>query len=154
MSDVRWLRDVEEIKTAKARYGDIVDHLPQTGAEGVEALTRLFTEDAVLDFTSVFGKVLDGHAGIRAQFGFLSTNRAWMWHVFANPIVTIDGDTAKAQWLLYAMSTGADAPNAEPRLSYGRYYDEYVRTPSGWLQNKLLVVNEAREWSLLPKQPS
>lgn len=153
MDDARWLRDVEEIKMAKARYGDIVDHLPFTGKDGVEELCKLFTPDAQLDFMEMFGKHLDGHAGIREQFGFLASNRAWMWHAFSNPIVEIDGDTAKAQWLLYAMSTGRDDPKAQPRLSYGRYYDRYARTADGWIQTALKVTNETVDWKYLPAQP-
>jgi hypothetical protein len=153
MDDVRWLRDVEEIKMAKARYGDIVDHLPETGKPGVDELCKLFTPDAVLDFSAMFGKVLEGHSGIHDQFDFLAENRAWMWHIFSNPIVEVDGDTAKAQWLLYAMSTGRDNPEAPPRLSYGRYYDEYVRTSDGWKQSRLRVTNETHNWSYLPNQP-
>jgi len=153
MHDVRWLRDIEEIKTLKARYGDIVDSLPMTGERGLAQLCGLFTPDTQLDFTDLFGKCLAGHDGLREFFGLLAGNRAWMWHSFSNPIIDVAGDTAKAKWLFYAMSTGRDDPSAAPRLSYGRYEDEYVRAAGGWQQRRLKVFNETRDWGV-PSQPT
>lgn len=142
MTTLEQLADIEAIRVAKARYCDIVDHLPHTREVGVEQLTTLFMPEAQLDFTSLFGRVLEGHAGIREFFGGLASSRAGIWHLVSNPIVVVSGDTAKAQWLWHAMARGSDAQTAEPLVRYGRYYDEHVRTPDGWKQSSMLVVNE------------
>ena len=143
MTILQQLADIEAIKLAKARYCDIVDHLPESRGNGVEQLTALFTPDARLDYTSLFGRVLEGHGGIRDFFGILATTRVGLWHLISNPIVEVDGDSAKSQWLWYAMSKPRDAPTDEAVVRHGRYYDEHVRTPDGWKQTKMLVVNMA-----------
>jgi hypothetical protein len=140
----RWLRDLEEIKMSKHLYGDIVDHLPQTGEAGIEELCKLFTADAALDFTELFGRTLHGHDDIREQFRLLAADRAWMWHSFTNPVIEITGDAARSRWVIHAKSTGRADANGAPDLIYGRYADEYVRTAHGWKQSKLKMVNETR----------
>jgi ketosteroid isomerase-like protein len=139
------LSDLEEIRALKARYGAAVDALCKRGAEAAAELIELFTADAVVDFNTLSGKVLRGHAEIAAHFtDVIGKPNGWMWHAFSNPVIEVNGDRASAVWLLYAMSTRREAVQVAPRVTYGRYHDEYARTPRGWRQSRLTFVNETR----------
>jgi ketosteroid isomerase-like protein len=139
------LSDLEEIRTLKARYGAAVDALCDRSAQAAAELVELFTEDAVVDFNTLSGNVLRGHAEIAAHFtNVIGKPNGWMWHAFSNPVIEVNGDRASAVWLLYAMSTRREAVQAAPRVTYGRYHDEYVRTPRGWRQSRLTFLNETR----------
>jgi len=145
--DVKWLRDVEEIKALKSRYGELVDQCPKRGLDAGRDLAQLFTEDAECDFSAVFGREINGREDIAFYFGdFMAKARGWMWHSFHSPQIKVEGDRAWGYWTLYAMSTAADEVDAEPKVSYGRYYDEFRRTADGWRQCKLKFVNETRNW--------
>ena len=146
-----WLRDIELLKQHKAKYGDCVDRCPADGAAAAEDLAQLFTEDAVLDFTELFGQTLTGRDELRRFFGqTVHRNRVWMWHAFVNPMLEVEGDRARGRWLLYAMSkVSIDVP---PKVTYGRYEDEYVRTANGWLQSRLRFRNETPELSAATAQ--
>jgi SnoaL-like domain len=141
-----WLHDVEELKQHKARYGCLVDLCMTEGNDAAQRLSMLFTEDAELDFRQIFGKALHGRKDVYDHFGTaLPADRAWTWHAFSNPIIEIEGDRAKVRWLLYAMSTPRSEPEASPKISYGHYDDEYVRTKDGWLQSGMVFTNETRK---------
>jgi hypothetical protein len=147
MSDAQWVKDVEEVRMGKARYGVIVDSIPERGMAAANELAQLFTEKCELDFTHLFGVVMRTHDDVRHYFGeVLYKSRGWMWHSFHSPIVKIDGNVAKTHWTLFAMSTPRDNPQIEPKISYGYYEDEHVRTATGWLQSKLRFRNETRNW--------
>ncbi|HVW45071.1 MAG TPA: nuclear transport factor 2 family protein [Amycolatopsis sp.] len=140
-----WLHDVEQLRQLKARYGDLVDRCMNGDRDTAVRLSMLFTEDCVLDFTQIFGRVFRGRADIVDFFGTtLPGLRAWTWHSFTNPIVEIDGDRAEVQWYLYAMSTPRSSPRDTPNTVYGRYHDHYVRSGTGWLQSGLTFLNETR----------
>jgi hypothetical protein len=147
MNDVQWVKDVEEIKMSKARYGVLVDAIPERGMEAANELAQLFTETCDLDFVALFGRKLTTHDEVRHYFGeVMHRSRGWMWHSFHSPIIEVKGDVATTHWTMLAMSTSRDDPNAEPRISYGYYQDEHVRTPTGWKQSKLSFVNQTRQW--------
>jgi hypothetical protein len=42
------------------------------------------------------------------------------------------------------MSSPKTAPQSPASITYGRYYDEYVRTPNGWRKSKMVFKNETR----------
>jgi hypothetical protein len=145
MSDLQQLLDIEAIKRHKATYGRLVDEIPARGMSAAQDMLKLFTPDCILDFTQAFDRVLHGHADVLDQFGnVLYKKVGWMQHFFTNPIINIDGNRADTYWLLYAHSTPLNSHHDAPKASYGHYLDEYVRTPSGWLQTKLKINMETR----------
>jgi hypothetical protein len=146
-NELLWLKDVEEIKQLKARYGALVDSCPERGLAAATELAQLFTSEMNLDFQSVFGKTFKSRDDVRQFFGEgLAASRGWMWHTFSNPIITVEGDRATGVWMLHAMSTPRDDPHSAPKVSYGRYYDDYVRSPGGWMQSALRFENLTRNY--------
>jgi hypothetical protein len=140
------LVDLEQIKALKTRYGALVDDLCDTGEAGARRLgEQIFLEDATVDFTTLSGTFMNGRREIMDHFqNVIGAAQAWMWHGFSNPDITLQGDRATGVWLLYAMSSPKTAPQSPPSITYGRYYDDYVRTPNGWRQSRLIFKNETR----------
>ncbi|HEX3726426.1 MAG TPA: nuclear transport factor 2 family protein [Pirellulales bacterium] len=143
--DATCLADIEEIKQLKFRYGMLVDALPARGRDAANELAVLFTEPMHVDFRSVFGVTLTSKEEFSQFFGeTLPASLGWMLHSFSNPIIEVAGNHASGTWLLYAMTTARDNPHSAPDISYGRYLDEYVRTPDGWRQRSLKYKNLTR----------
>jgi hypothetical protein len=144
--DAMRLADIEAIKQLKFRYGMLVDALPGRGRDAADELALLFTEPMHVDFQSVFGLTLTSRTEFRQFFGeTLPASLGWLLHTFSNPIIEVAGDHASATWLLYAMTTARGNPRSAPDISYGRYFDEYVRTPDGWRQRSLKYKNLTRK---------
>ena len=108
----------------------------------VDRIVSHFTEDATFDFTSLGGPFARGRREIVEFFETVITPSAtWIWHPLSNPVITLDGDRAKAIWMLHAVTLGK-TPDARPHHTLGRYYDEYVRTPDGWRQSVFVFKKE------------
>jgi hypothetical protein len=139
------LADIETLRRFKARYGQLVDAVVSgPSPQLLEPLLDLFTEDVVADFRPTLG-LMNGRAALRQMFGtLLPASRAWVWHSFHSPEIRVAGERAQARWTLFALATSRQAPTVEPVMIYGRYRDEYVRTPAGWRQSRLEFVNETR----------
>lgn len=98
----------------------------------LDALVGLFTDDAVCVF-GAYG-TWTGIDEIRAGFEenvSAPDNNFPSLHAVTNPMITIDGDTARGKWfLLDHVLTGA---GSEPALRVcGVYDDEYRREEGGW----------------------
>jgi len=54
-------------------------------------------------------------------------------HILINPIITVEGDTAKGDWFLSRFVYNQTAPGGPaPKLDRGRYDCEYVREDGKW----------------------
>jgi ketosteroid isomerase-like protein len=114
------------------------------GAGESHDLAQFFTEDAVLD---VNGQVSKGRKEIEALYGGLEaggtdqpTNR--MHVLLNNPIIKVQGDTAKA-WVIW---TGVvnDSIRMAPRLQeQGREYTELVKREGRWLIRKRYITADS-----------
>ena len=83
------MEDIEAIKQLKARYCEICDdnHNPNR-------ITTLFVEDGIWEGGN-FGKA-QGHAAIRQLFQTFQQLISFSQHMVMNPIIDIDGNSAKA----------------------------------------------------------
>ena len=139
---LRALEDREAIKALKAFYAKCaddkytVDHRRKP-AEEIDRLTRrqvtaVFTEDAVWDGGPQFG-VLRGREAIYEHL------RAGPWsfsmHYFVSPVIEVNGDEARASWMLWQPCTFAEQ-NRSMFMSAATD-DEYVRTPDGWRMRRM-----------------
>ena len=133
---VQRLEDIEEIRKLKALYSKYADDKytnshHRKSEDELEKLARLqaglFTEDAVWDAGEHFGV----YRGREEIYRFVRKG-AWTFamHYFVNPIIEVDGDNARATWMLWQTSTLTDG-NVPVYMS-AIEDDEYVRTPEGW----------------------
>ncbi len=122
---VRRLEDIEAIRALKVRYCDLCDR-----GYDAEALTALFTEDAVWD-GGRFGRYESArriHRFFAATGGIVRFTR----HYVTNSVVEVDGDRATGRWYLLQAATMPDGDGERAVWGSARYDEEYVRTVEGW----------------------
>ena len=128
---IKALEDIEEIKKLTARYCAYCDD-----SYDADAIADLFTEDAVWD-GGMRGRA-EGREGIRDFFARSSQRLPFAIHMVMNPIIEVEGDTAKGTWYLFQPCTFAEGDQAV--WGSARYDDEYVRINGrGMFQNLKLT---------------
>jgi len=132
--------DRDAIIAVKYKYGQVIDRLVREGpGANREELADVFTPDADINLVEAGLPPLAGLAAAMAHFGDVMPEHVeWMWHAFHNPVITVTGDTARAEWLLSAYSRPKTDPDAPPLATVGRYLDTYLRTARGWRLNSTL----------------
>jgi hypothetical protein len=125
---IQRLEDIEAIKKLQANYGHYCDKGWKDKTMHCKEVALLFTEDATWESPNM-GVFSKGRAEITAMFEDMDAGNPFFMHSFTNPIIDIDGDTAKAKWLLFV---GGDT-DEKATLTYGSYENKYVRTDQGWL---------------------
>ena len=127
--------DRDEIREVLARYN-------LSGDRGrLDELARCFAEAGVLEFE---GEILKGREAIRerlgrvaADFGARSETRLLRHHLTTQQIEFTGPDSAQVtSYFLVVTDIGLD--------HWGRYRDDLLRTPEGWLLGRRRVVVEGR----------
>ena len=126
------LEDIEEIKLLKRRYCAYCDD-----NYDVDGLASLFTEDAVWD-GGIRGKA-EGREGIRGFFQHAPQRLPFAIHMVLNPIIEVNGDTAKGTWYLFQPCTFADGDRAV--WGSARYDEDYVRVDGHWMFKHLKLTS-------------
>lgn len=135
------LEDYEAIRQLKALYGKCADdkYTDDHRRKPPEELARIsriqasvFTEDAVWDGGPQFG-VKVGRPAIEHYLA----NVPWTFamHYYLSPYITLDGDTALGEWMLWQTCTFAE--NNLSVFMTAKTYDDYVRTGEGWKMKKM-----------------
>ena len=88
------LEDLEAIKQLKARYCEICDddHNP-------DRITSVFTKHGIWEGKGI-GRA-EGHEEIRALFGRFQKMISFSQHMTMNPVIEVDGETAKGTWYFF-----------------------------------------------------
>lgn len=111
------MSDADEIRNLHQRYARGADE------RDIAALDSVFTDDAVIDGTrgvQTKAEWLEAMAAPRAATASM--------HLFADPLLDIDGDRATSDVYAVVFQTGEDS-----QLTLGmRYVDELVRHDGGW----------------------
>lgn len=117
------IEDREAIKELKARYCAVCDddHNPDT-------ITTLFVEDGIWE-GGEFGKA-QGHATIRQLFQTFQKLISFSQHMVMNPIISIEGNQAKATW--YFLGPFTFRQHNEAKWIAVRYEDDYVKVNGEW----------------------
>jgi hypothetical protein len=130
---VKTLEDLEQIKTLHREYLMYIQNLEMDKA------LDCFSENIVTDIAQYGikkGKKEVGkffHDVIRENV-FVSRDG----HFTVQPVITLDGDKAKAHWMFYRL-----VPQGERRFVQGRYDCEYIRENGKW---KFSLVKLIRPW--------
>ncbi len=118
------LEDVMAIQRLQLDYGVHLD------ARDLHAYSRLFCDDG--EWTGATGTAV-GPDGIQAMLeanlpGNPPAPGATTWHVMANPIVEVDGDTATARviWVLLRRGEGG-----RPEVALTGHYDDVLARVDG-----------------------
>jgi hypothetical protein len=130
--DCRELSDRQEIVDVITRYTRAVD------TRRWDDLDAVFTEDAVLDYSSVGGPV-DGLAVARPWVvqgleGFLRFQ-----HVIGQVSIDVEGDSARATAYMTNPMVAPNPDGSEHVVEVGGYYHhDLVRTPTGWRSRRMV----------------
>lgn len=112
-----------EILELKHRYGYYIDQ------RRWEEFVELFTEDCHLEFSRDGLDSFEGREELDAFITGVESQRDFMSHMFHNPLIEIEGDTAEGTWYFEAVMTDK-AGNA--MMAQGRYDDTYRRVEGNW----------------------
>ena len=117
------LEDLEAIRQLKARYCEICDddHDP-------ERITDIFTEDAVWEGRGI-GRA-EGHDEIRALFRRFQKTISFSQHMTMNPVIEVDGETAKGTWYFFGPFTMTEGDRALWQAC--RYHEDYRKVDGEW----------------------
>jgi len=126
------LEDIQEILNLEAEYCYAADN------QDPEAYASVFTEDGVLDVATMEGQVEGREALRQLVVEAFPQSLAFSIHCLHNPLVKVDGDTAKGKFYWQAPVTWK--PTNEAVWQAGLYDDEYVRTDEGWKIKKKVVT--------------
>jgi hypothetical protein len=125
----RVAEDIQAILALRAAYVAAADLGP-----GVEAMTSLFTEDAVWEFSNGWGV----HRGIEEIGAFVTSIGAeilWSVHFAISPVISVhDETTASGKWHILQLATMTGVGDEEPDavILSGRYTDEYRKLDGVW----------------------
>jgi hypothetical protein len=111
------MEDLEAIKQLKARYCEICDddHNPDKMATLLEA--------------EGFGKA-QGPEGIRQLFQGFQKMISFSQHMVVNPIIEVNGNSAKGTW--YFLGPFTFRKNNEAKWQAVKYEDDYVKVSGEW----------------------
>jgi ketosteroid isomerase-like protein len=132
------MRDSLQLQTIKAIYCETADLCVKDSAKAASRLRELFTPDVQADYGM---GLLNGRDAV---IGFLSeaiiSNNESLWHSLHTPHIDVQGDTATAEWTVLVRMKPKGAAASE--MIYGRYIDEFRRTPQGWLISSIRFLQE------------
>jgi hypothetical protein len=123
---IQEISDRLEILDLMARYADAVDR------HDWDALDRLFTADAFIDYTAMGGSSGD----LATSKAFLADTAApffplWQ-HLLGQTVLDIDGDTARARTWCHNPMVMRDGDDPHLMMCGLWYRDDLVRTEAGW----------------------
>lgn len=126
------LEALEELRALKATYARLADVLfSYPTPENAAALANLFTEDGRLEL-GPFGAFTGREAIRNACENILPKATAWSMHYMSNPNIAVSGESASGTWYFFIPSVGRGTAPASVAFLYGRYLDQYRKTPQGW----------------------
>jgi ketosteroid isomerase-like protein len=109
-----------------ARYSVVIDN------RDFDALDRMFTPDARIDFTTFNGPA-GGLAEIKAFLAASLPLFAHSQHMMGLPYIEVHGDTATARTSCSNPMVSTSPGNETAVWLIGLWYDdEFARTPEGW----------------------
>ncbi len=125
MLSLQEISDRLEIQQLMTDYAHAID------TRDFEALDRIFTPDAFIDYTAL--------GGIKGHFPeiklWLTDTMKWFpnyYHLLANQSIKIEGDRARSRTICFnpIVMQVQDKPHT---MFFGLWYlDQWLRTPEGW----------------------
>lgn len=137
MLPLQELSDRVEIQDLIARYANAIDD------QDWDALDRVFTPDAVVDYTEL-GGAKGNREETKRYLAEAMPNFSAFQHLSATTRLELDGDRAKARTILF--NPMAMQHEGEERVFFIGlwYHDDFVRTPEGW---RIAHRREQKCWS-------
>ena len=136
--EISRLSDLLRLQAIKAAYCETVDACVKDGAAAAARLGEIFTEDVRADYG--MGALNGRNAVVRFLVDAIVANNDALWHSIQTPRIEVTGDTAVGRWTLIVKMKRKGAATSEEL--FGRYLDEFRRTPQGWRISSVRFVQE------------
>jgi hypothetical protein len=125
------LEDIEAIKKLKALYCDICDD-----DHNQDRIVTIFAEDGIWE-SKDFGQA-KGHTELRKLFKSFQDRISFSQHNVMNPIIEVNGNTAKGSW--YFMGPFTFRKGNRAIWLAARYDDDYVKINGQWKFQHLRAI--------------
>ena len=136
------LEDIEAIKKLKSLYCYLADAGINGDVAKMDELMTYFADDAWIDFGTA--EAPDVHKGKEAvtQFykGFVCEALSYSAHMVANPIIEVQGETAKGRWYVFVPCTVKETNSAS--WLFGKYEETYVKLDGQWKWSSMIFRAE------------
>ncbi len=134
MSDI-WeglVLTVQEISDRLEIQQLMVDYANAIDTRNFDALDRVFTADAYIDYRAMAG--IDGRfPDVKAWLPQAMANFPHYQHLIGNMDIKVDGDAATSRTACFNPMVTALPGGGSQVMFLGLWYlDKFVRTPSGW----------------------
>ena len=124
---VQALEDINEIARLKSRYLDSGDGGWDRPSHDADAVLPLLMDD--FSWTGPRFDSMHSAADAEKLWRASRTRIPFAYHLLANPIIDVDGDSASGEWHIMFFATDA---GGNELWSAGVYKDRFTRTASGW----------------------
>ncbi len=143
------LEDIEAIRAVMMLYADIINKGWGGRIADADRISEVFAVDARW-CSKDMGVEANGVDEIARSLVTSTAQIGFSQHVFLNPLITIEGDTASANWLMWIVARRAEGS----RLVYLSEDVTYSRTDAGWrIQSLTLEVAGFNPLSDAPNLP-
>jgi len=129
----RW-DDHAAIVDLTTRYADAINRGWGGKTVSPEAITDIFVPDGVFQHPGAAPTI--GATAIATALPDATASVPFAMHVFLNPILSINGDTADGQWLMWVAADDGE----DPRAAYLGADLAYTRTPDGWRIQSIVIT--------------
>jgi ketosteroid isomerase-like protein len=136
--EMRRVADILELQAVKAAYCESADSCVTDAPGASRRFAELFTPDVAADYG--FGPLSGCKAVTEFLVNAIAGNNAGLWHALHTPRIEVDGDTAVGRWTVMAKTRPKGAAQFE--TVFGRYTDEFRRTPQGWRISSVRFIQE------------
>lgn len=127
-SRVQEFEDKEEIRNLRYRYHQCIND------DRFDLIAGLYTDDAVVEIGYVLSAV--GREQISAAFEAMPKGVKFLKQFIHNHMVDVNGDTATGESYFEAKYAALDETSL---VVAGKYDEDYLRTPNGWLIRRMMV---------------
>jgi len=133
---LKTLQDIQELQELHTNYAYLLLQ------RNWEKIVDLFADDAVVilhkrgrfrgkeSIINIFKQVVQNNSPGKGRDS----------HVAVQPIIHVNGDKAKAQWLMFVISTDPNSGH-ETIIQHGRHEIEYIRTNGKWKIRYMLFTS-------------
>lgn len=126
MFDLQTISDRLEIQQLHADYSDAIDR------RNWDALDRVFTPDAHIDYTAM-GGIKGAYPVIKTWLAETLARFPHYYHLVSNLQLTIDGDSANSRIVCFNPMVLQPPGQTATVMFFGLWYlDRLVRTDQGW----------------------
>ncbi len=128
------LEDIEAIKQLKNKYCRLADAAIGGDAAKWDELLSHFTENVTAEFAGM-GQ-FEGRDSVGQVFKeTVPQVLSYTSHMVLNPIIEVDGETAKGSWYFFVPCTVAGVNKAA--WAQGIYEDEFIKIDGRWMWKHL-----------------